>query len=511
MELKTSFHQRSRRAAEIAVYLTVVATFSVASIYLSARILAFLQPILVPFAVAGVLAYLLEPGVQCLERKGLTRRRAVVSIFSFFFAIISLLGCWIVPQLASETVNLAEKSTSYALQAQQKIYTWVDRIERNYKIELLPKTSRIERWRGKMKDISKAASGDAREKVTQWLETIRNHTTTTSLPSTGPERELETSAGLQEKPRGSVAEQVADRDRKGAIVPSKPEVKGIEQAPEMRHFDYDLTAFLSGDWVRAAVPFIWKVVRQSFGGFLGIFGILFSLVIVPLYLYYFLIEGRRIKETWSDYLPLKASAFKAEVVDCLTEINGYLIAFFRGQLLVSAINGATTGLLLEIAGLEFAFLIGLMLCVLGIIPYLGIALCWIPAMVIATAQDGSYFIPSDPWWAMPMVVTLIFVAVQQVDGFFISPKIVGGSVGLHPMTVIVSVFAWSLLLGGILGAVLAVPLTASLKVLFQRYIWAKRMAPYTVGGARYSMVKSDSAIQRESETTTADRQDLETG
>jgi predicted PurR-regulated permease PerM len=53
----------------------------------------------------------------------------------------------------------------------------------------------------------------------------------------------------------------------------------------------------------------------------------------------------------------------------------------------------------------------------------------------------------------------------------IAPKIVGESVGLHPLTVIISVLAWSLILGGLLGALLAVPLTATLKVLLKRYFW----------------------------------------
>jgi predicted PurR-regulated permease PerM len=84
-------------------------------------------------------------------------------------------------------------------------------------------------------------------------------------------------------------------------------------------------------------------------------------------------------------------------------------------------------------------------------------------------------VPSDPWWVFPLVVTGIFVAVQQVDGLFITPKIVGESVGLHPMTVIVSVFVWTLLMGGLLGAIVAVPMTATLKVLLRRYIWQRKL------------------------------------
>jgi predicted PurR-regulated permease PerM len=90
------------------------------------------------------------------------------------------------------------------------------------------------------------------------------------------------------------------------------------------------------------------------------------------------------------------------------------------------------------------FSIGVTLCFMGLIPYLGITLCWIPAVIIASVQDGSWLVPAGAaWWVFPLVVTGIFVAVQQVDGLFITPKIVGESVGLHPMTVIVSVFVWT--------------------------------------------------------------------
>ena len=216
------------------------------------------------------------------------------------------------------------------------------------------------------------------------------------------------------------------------------------------------------------------VIVHSVGGFLGVSGFLISLIIVPIYLYYFLIESKNIAHSWGDYLPLRASAFKDEVVATLEEINGYLIAFFRGQLLVSMINGTVTGILLVTVAIDFGILIGLMLCVLGIIPYLGITMCWVPAVIIASVQGGAgTWIPGDPWWLFPLVVTAVFFLVQQVDGLFITPKIVGDSVGLHPMTVIVSVFVWSLLLGVLLGAILAVPLTATVKVLLRRYIWER--------------------------------------
>ena len=143
-------------------------------------------------------------------------------------------------------------------------------------------------------------------------------------------------------------------------------------------------------------------------------------------------------------------------------------------------------------GLDFGLLIGLVLCFLGIIPYLGIVLCWIPAVIIASVQGGiGTWVPSDHWWVFSLVVTLIFVVVQQIDGLFITPKIVGESVGLHPLTVIASVFVWSLLIGGLLGAIVAVPLTATIKVLLRRYVWQRTLFPTT------SMVMEESvAIQQ---------------
>lgn len=219
---------------------------------------------------------------------------------------------------------------------------------------------------------------------------------------------------------------------------------------------------------------ILQLVRESFGGVLGAFGYVAGMLIIPLYLFYFLKEASEIQNRWSDYLPLQASHFKDEVVDALTEINGYLIAFFRGQLLVSMIDGVLIGFGLLFLGLPFGLLIGLMVAVLGLIPYLGIFICWIPAVIIAFGQPGG-------GWGQAMWVTLIFVGMNQLEGWFIAPKIVGNSVGLHPLTVIASVIGWGLLLGGLLGAILAVPLTATLKVLLRRYVWHRKPKPGSPG------------------------------
>src|SRR5205807_6559818 len=117
--------------------------------------------------------------------------------------------------------------------------------------------------------------------------------------------------------------------------------------------------------------------------------------------------------------------------------------------------------------LNFAPLIGVLVVILTMIPYIGIILCWVPAVLIAAGQYGD--------WTHPLIVTGVFIVVQNLEAIVVAPRIVGNSVGLHPMTVIDSSFVWGLLVGGLLGPILAVPLTATIKVLLTRYVWGERL------------------------------------
>jgi predicted PurR-regulated permease PerM len=102
---------------------------------------------------------------------------------------------------------------------------------------------------------------------------------------------------------------------------------------------------------------------------------------------------------------------------------------------------------------------------LGIIPYLGVTISIIPALTLAAVQFGD-------WWH-PGLVALAFVLVNMLEGLVISPRIIGDRVGLHPLTIIIAVMMGTTLMGGILGGMLAIPLTAALRALMFRYVWKK--------------------------------------
>jgi predicted PurR-regulated permease PerM len=224
----------------------------------------------------------------------------------------------------------------------------------------------------------------------------------------------------------------------------------------------------AADWLAKGLPQAGVWLFGQVGRVASWFGVLVGLALVPVYTFYFLLEKRGISSRWTDYLPVTDSSFKNELVFVLNSINNYLITFFRGQVLVALCDGVLYGLGFLIVGLPYALLIGVAAVFLTIIPFLGAIIVCTSALLIALVQFGD--------WQHPLLVLAVFGTVQALEGLVISPKIMGGRVGLHPVTIIIAVMAGTTLLGGLLGGILAIPLTAALRVVMLRYVW-KRPAP----------------------------------
>jgi predicted PurR-regulated permease PerM len=378
--------------------LLVIAAVVVFTLFVATQIVALLQPLLLPVAVAGVLAYLLEPVVTWLTRRRLPRLLAAVIVFGTFMLCGVLVIVGAIPTIYTESVKFSVALPGY--------------LERGW-----------------------SSVDDFLEKNLEKLPQIGPRPTPTPNP----------------KPPGFPQDNV-----------QKSSFERYKDNPYVQQ---------SLQYLKDQLPSLaqrsWAVLTTSLTGVFGAFGVLIGLLIVPIYLFFFLKESPRIASSWSNYLPLRRSEFKDELVIVLTEINGYLINFFRGQLVVALINGALVATGLSILGLQFGIIIGLGMAIFGIIPYVGYIVCWVPAVLIAFVQFND--------WAHPIWVTVIFfLFIAQIDGLVTTPRIVGNSVGLHPMTVIVSVFLWTIVLGGPLGAILAIPLTATLKVLMHRYVWDRQ-------------------------------------
>lgn len=194
-------------------------------------------------------------------------------------------------------------------------------------------------------------------------------------------------------------------------------------------------------------------LKSAGNGVLGIFGFITHLAVVPIYLFFFLLSRTEPTKNFDKQLPFLKPDVRDDVVFLIREFIAIVVSFFRGQLVIGLIMGALLAIGFTLVGLKFGLIIGLLLGVLNIVPYLGTIIGLSVALPLALLQpDGG----------MPLVglVLLVFIVVQNIEGWYLTPKIMSDRTGLHPVAIIVSIFFWGTALSGILGMVLAIPLTA---------------------------------------------------
>lgn len=218
-------------------------------------------------------------------------------------------------------------------------------------------------------------------------------------------------------------------------------------------------------WLTGSLPEMGSWLWQRLAKVVSGFGLLAGLALIPIYAFYFLLEQRRIENHWREYLPLRDSSATHELVFVLESISQYLVAFFRGQLLVAICNAVLYTIGFFLVGVNYAFLLGFMAVFLTMIPFLGSMVVCLTALTLAFVQYGD--------WQHPALVLAVFATVQVLESLVIGPKIMGNRVGLHPLVIIIAVMTGTTLLGGILGGILAIPLAAALRVILFRYIWKK--------------------------------------
>jgi len=422
----TTFQIRTLWNAATGVSILILGILLVGLIWLVGKLFGYLQPVLVPVLVAGIVAYLLDPVVRRLQKWGLSRLKSVVFVFVAMMITLVLLSAAILPgvnrarALIAQQLSTGKAPTAAQDQPQADGATLPGEPGREA-------TSLSNQLGAFIRDLQAKKKGT----MTGWALT-------------------------------EVDDSGRDIGNSAAALPPEP---GMEFFWNTR----------SGRMLYNYKDRIWQWTTTGTSKVFALLGFILGMLMVPVYLFFFLKDSAEIQEHWHKYVPLKASKFKSELVETLQEINGYLISFFRGQVLVAFIDGILVGIALTLFGLPYGFLIGVFMAMLGVIPYIGNIICLIPACVIAwfhAKGETPFGLESMPY---TLGVVIIFVAVQQINSLVTAPKIVGDSVGLHPMTVIFSMVFWTVILGGFVGALLAVPLTAAIKVLFRRFIWEKQI------------------------------------
>lgn len=165
--------------------------------------------------------------------------------------------------------------------------------------------------------------------------------------------------------------------------------------------------------------------------------------------------------------------YRDETLALARDINHVWRDFFRGQLVLCTVVGFVTWLGLFLLGVPNALLLGILAGVLELIPNLGPALAAIPAVLIAFFQGSTHYAIPAAWFTL--VVLLLYVVIQQVENTVLVPRIIGGSVHLHPVVVLIGILAGASI-AGILGIFLAAPVLASIRVIGS-YAYEKLLEP----------------------------------
>lgn len=206
---------------------------------------------------------------------------------------------------------------------------------------------------------------------------------------------------------------------------------------------------------------------EAGAGIFGRLGGLLNWVLVPIYVAFILVgELGDKRQAWTRAaLPFFKQQTRDDLAYLVEEFIGIIVAFFRGQLLIALLQGVLFAIGFEIVGLAYGWLLGLTLGFLNIIPYLGSILGLGTAIPIALFQVGGS-------WTLVVAVLVVFTVVQMIEAYVLTPKIMGDQTGLHPMAIMVAIFFWGAALNGIMGMLLAIPLTAFF-VVFWRLVREK--------------------------------------
>jgi len=227
-----------------------------------------------------------------------------------------------------------------------------------------------------------------------------------------------------------------------------------------------------GDFVAQGAQWLVNGVKSLVSGGAAVFGFLSLLIITPVVAFYILIDWDRMIAEIDNWLPLD---HRDRLRSIAREINHALAGFIRGQSLVCMFLGLWYALGLTLIGLEFGFLIGVLAGILSFVPYVGSLTALVLSLGVALVQGW----PNLKLFFMALGVV---GSGQFLEGYVLSPKLVGESIGLHPVWLMFALLAFGELFGFV-GLVVAVPTAAVIGVLV-RHLIAAYMASSLYRGGR---------------------------
>lgn len=198
-----------------------------------------------------------------------------------------------------------------------------------------------------------------------------------------------------------------------------------------------------------------------FGGFLGgFFGKVAAYSIIPVYLFFLLSDDRDVWKDVEKQISFLPKDRRDDLVFLVREFTEILVSFFRGQIIIALLLGLVLAIGFGLIGLKLGIVLGFFLGLLNIIPYLGTMIGLLTVLPLAYFQNEGG----------PVLVGLclvVFMIGQMLTDYVFTPRVMGEKTGMGPMLIIFSIFFWGTALGGILGMIMAIPLTAFFLVFWR--------------------------------------------
>lgn len=199
---------------------------------------------------------------------------------------------------------------------------------------------------------------------------------------------------------------------------------------------------------------IYNSLQNFVGGFYVLLNTILAVIFSPILAFYIMNDWEMIRDK---FLMVLSPAAKRETIAVFKQIDEVLIEFFKGHFIVALFVGVMVGVAAAVLGVRFPLILGILSGITNLIPYFGPFLGGIPAVLVALADSVK----------LAIYMGIAIIIIQQIEGGIITPKIIGNRLGMHPLMVVFSLLAGGKLLG-IWGMLIAVPLTAIIKVIIAR-------------------------------------------
>lgn len=212
------------------------------------------------------------------------------------------------------------------------------------------------------------------------------------------------------------------------------------------------------DALKVTVPKLWSLISESINLLFGFF----TVFLILLYIVFILLDYESISEGWAHLMPRK---YRKTVTGILNDVKDGMNRYFRGQALVALCVGILFSIGFLIIDFPLAIGLGLFIGALNMVPYLQI-IGFVPTIMLAILKAAD---TGDNFWIIIASAAAVFIVVQIIQDGYLVPRIMGKITGLNPAIILLSLSIWGSLMG-MLGMIIALPLTTLMLSYYQRYI-----------------------------------------